>query len=58
MAGASKPKPGSKVRPVKVQDGARKSGGIGTAQHAGPKRASKTPSSGTRGAQLQRKTQP
>jgi hypothetical protein len=58
MAGASKPKRGSKVRAVRAQDGARKGGGINTRKHAGPVRKSKTPPSGTKGAQLQRRIEP
>jgi hypothetical protein len=46
MAGASKPKPGSKVRRVSAQDGAAKGGGINTRKHAGPRRKSKTRASG------------
>jgi hypothetical protein len=57
MAGGTKPTTGSK-RPVKFQDGARKSGGINTPRHAGPGRASKTPPQGIKGAQLQRRQQP
>ena len=58
MAGASKPKPGSKVRRVSAQDGAAKGGGINTRKHAGPRRKSKTRASGAKGAQLQRRLQP
>lgn len=58
MAGASKPPPGSKLRRVGAQDGARKGGGINTRKHAGPARPSKTRPSGTKGAQLQRRLQP
>ena len=57
MAGGSKPKRGSK-RPATLQDGARKGGGVKTQRHAGPGRASKTPPSGTKGAQLQKRQQP
>jgi hypothetical protein len=58
MAGASKPKPGSKVRRVSAQDGAAKGDGINTRKHAGPGRKSKTRASGAKGAQLQRRLQP
>jgi hypothetical protein len=40
MAGASKPKPGSKVRRVSAQDGAAKGGGINTRKHAAAAAAS------------------
>jgi hypothetical protein len=42
MAGGTKPLPASKVKNTS-QDGAHKGGGVNTARHAGPKRASKTP---------------
>jgi hypothetical protein len=57
MAGSSKPPPGSK-RADRSQDGAHKGGGIKTRKHAGPTRASKTPPSGVKGAQLQKRMQP
>jgi hypothetical protein len=57
MAGGTKPRPGTRS-PEKFQDGAKKSGGIGTARHAGPGRPSKPRPRGTKGAQLQRRTQP
>ena len=57
MAGGTKPTQGSK-RVANAQDGKRKSGGINTPKHAGPGRKSKTPPTGTRGAQLQRRQQP
>jgi hypothetical protein len=57
MKGGTKPKPGSK-KPDNAQDGAHKGGGINTPKHAGPTRASKTPPSGVKGAQLQRRQQP
>lgn len=57
MAGGTKPTQGSK-RVANAQDGKRKSGGINTPKHAGPTRKSKTPPTGTRGAQLQRRQQP
>jgi hypothetical protein len=57
MAGGSKPRRNVK-RADKYQDGARKGGGMNTRRHAGPGRASKTPPTGTKGAQLQRRMQP
>lgn len=57
MKWGTKPKPGSK-KPDSAQDGARKGGGANTPKHAGPIRASKTPPSGTKGRQLQRRQQP
>src|SRR5438477_335988 len=54
MAGGTKPAPRTR-KAEKFQDGGKKSGGIGTAKHAGPKRASKTPPRGTKGSQLQRR---
>jgi hypothetical protein len=57
MKGGTKPRPGT--RPAeKFQDGAKKSGGANTTRHAGPKRASKTISIGTRGAQLEKRFRP
>jgi hypothetical protein len=57
MAGGSKPKAGSKQRDTS-QDGAHKGGGMNAQKHAGPGRPSKTPPKGTKGSQLQRRTQP
>jgi hypothetical protein len=57
MAGGTKPAPHT-AKAEKYQDGAKKSGGIRATKHAGPKRASKTPPQGTKGAQLQRRLQP
>jgi len=57
MAGGTKPAPHT-AKAEKYQDGAKKSGGITATKHAGPKRTSKTPPQGTKGAQLQRRLQP
>jgi hypothetical protein len=57
MAGGTKPAPHAR-KANKYKDGAKKSGGIGTTKHAGPKRASKPPPQGTKGSQLQRRLQP
>ena len=57
MKGGSKPRPGTKSA-EKFQDGAKKSGGVNTTRHAGPKRASKTPPTGTKGAQLEGRNHP
>jgi len=57
MPGGTKPPPASKAKNTS-QDGAHKGGGLNTARHAGPKRASKTPSKGTKGSQLQRRARP
>src|SRR5437762_12386081 len=57
MAGGTKPAPHTR-KAEKFQDWAKKSGGIGTTKHAGPKRASKTPPRGTKGSQVQRRLQP
>ena len=43
MAGGTKPAPGTR-KAERFQDGVKKSGGIRTTKHAGPKRTSKTPS--------------
>ena len=52
-------KPAPRTRKAeKFQDGAKKSGGIGTTKHAGPKRASKPWPRGIKGSQLQRPLQP
>jgi hypothetical protein len=57
MTGGTKPTPGTK-RAERFQDGAKKSGEVGAAKHAGPDRASKPKPQGTKGAQLQRRRQP
>ena len=57
MAGGTKPARHTR-KAEKFQDGAKKSGGIKTTKHAGPKRASKTPAQGTKGSQLHRRLQP
>jgi hypothetical protein len=52
-------KPASGARPgEKYQDGARKGGGTNTNRHAGPGRTSKMRATGTKGAQLQKRTRP
>src|SRR5204863_8218131 len=43
MAGGTKPAPRTR-KAERFQDGAKKSGGIRTTKHAGPRRTSKTPS--------------
>jgi hypothetical protein len=57
MAGGTKPLLRTR-KPESYKDGARKRGGIGVKRHAGPQRASKTPSSGVKGAQLQKRGSP
>jgi hypothetical protein len=57
MAGASKARVGTR-KAEKFKDGLKKSGGVKTQRHAGPGRASKTPPTGTRGSQLQKRLQP
>lgn len=57
MAGGTKPMSGTK-RAEKFQDGAKKSGSVGTTRHAGPGRASKPRPVGTKGSQLERRTRP
>ena len=57
MSGGTKPPVGAK-RAEKFKDGLKKGGGINATRHAGPGRASKTPPSGTKGAQLQKRAQP
>jgi hypothetical protein len=57
MSGGTKPTPHTR-RAAKYQDGAKKGGGVKTAKHAGPGRASKTSPQGTNGRQLQRRAQP
>jgi hypothetical protein len=57
MAGGSKPRVGTR-KAEKFKDGLKKSGGVKTQRHAGPGRASKTPPTGTRGSQLQKRLQP
>ena len=57
MRGGTKPRVGIK-RAEKFKDGLKKSGGINTQRHAGPGRSSKTPPSGTKGSQLQKRAQP
>jgi hypothetical protein len=56
MAGATKPKPGSK-RKNAWQDGAKK-GGSKTERHVGPGHASKPVPQGTKGSTLRRRMQP
>ena len=53
----TKPAPHTR-KAEKYQDDAKKSGGIGTRKHAGPKRASKAPPQGMKRSQLQRRLQP
>jgi hypothetical protein len=55
MAGGTKPRT---RKAEKFQDGAKKSGGLRTIQHAGPQRASKPRPRGIEGSQLQRRLQP
>jgi hypothetical protein len=55
VRGSSKPSRGSK-RPDTSQDGAHKGGGINALRHGGPKRPSKTPPTGVKGSQLQKRT--
>ena len=57
MVGGTKPAPRTR-KAEKFQDGAKKSGGIRTTKHAGPKRASKPRPRGLKGSQLQRRLQP
>lgn len=57
MSGGTKPTPGTK-RAEKFRDGAKTSGGVGAATHAGPGRGSKPKPQGTKGSQLQRRSQP
>ena len=57
MTGGTKPRVGTK-RAEKFKDGLKKSGGIKTQRPAGPSRSSKTPPTGTKGSQLQKRTQP
>jgi hypothetical protein len=57
MAGGTKPAPRTR-KAEKFQDGAKKSGGLRTTQHAGPQRASKPRPRGIKGSQLQRRLQP
>ena len=57
MAGGTKPRIGTK-RAEKFKDGLSKAGGINTQRHAGPGRASKTRSTGVKGAQLQKRARP
>jgi hypothetical protein len=57
MVGGTKPGPHTR-KAAKFQDGAKKSGGIGTREHAGPQRASKPRPRGIKGSQLQRRLQP
>ena len=56
MAGGTKPSPGTR-RAERFKAGAKTSGGIGSRPHAGPTRASKRRPIGTKGIQLQRRTQ-
>jgi hypothetical protein len=57
MVGGTKPGPLTR-KAAKFQDGAKKSGGLRTTEHAGPKRASKPRPRGIKGSQLQRRLQP
>jgi hypothetical protein len=57
MAGGTKPLIGTR-KAEKFKDGLKKSGGVKTQRHAGPGRASKTRSTGTKGQQLQKRLQP
>ena len=57
MKGGTKPRTYTK-QAEKFQDGAKKSGGMKTTRHAGPKRASKTAPSGTKGLQLEKRSHP
>ena len=57
MAGGTKPSTGAR-KAEKFKDGLKKSGGVKTQKHAGPGRASKTPPTGTKGSQLQKRQQP
>jgi hypothetical protein len=51
---ATKPRPGTRKAEA-FKDGQKKSGGVRTTRQAGPGRASKTASSGVKGAQLQKR---
>ena len=57
MAGGTKPQVGTR-RAEKFRDGLKKAGSLSTLPHAGPERASKTRSSGIKGAQLPKRAQP
>jgi hypothetical protein len=57
MARGTKPAPHTR-KAEKFQDGVKKCGGIRATEHAGSKRASKTPAQGTKGSQLHRRLQP
>jgi hypothetical protein len=57
MAGGTKPSIGTR-RAERFKDGLKKAGGIKTQRHAGPGRASKTPPTGVKGSQLQKRAQP
>lgn len=57
MAGGTKPSAGTR-KAEKFKDGLKKSGSVNTQKHAGPGRDSKTPSSGVKGSQLQKRQQP
>jgi len=57
MKGGTKPRRSTKSA-EKFQDGAKKSAGVNTTHHAGPKRASKSAPTGTKGAQLQARNHP
>jgi hypothetical protein len=57
MTGGTKPLAGTK-KAEKFKDGLKKAGGAKTQRQAGPGRASKSPSTGIKGSQLQRRLQP
>ena len=57
MKGGTKPRRSTKSA-EKFQDGAKKSGGVNTMRHAGPKRKSKKPPTGTKDAQLEGRNHP
>jgi hypothetical protein len=56
-SGGTKPGTG-KRRAERYQDGMRKGGGVNTQRHAGPGRRSKTPPTGVRGRQLEKRLKP
>jgi len=57
MADGTKPRVGTR-KAERFKDGLKKSGGAKSQRHAGRGRASKTPPTGTRGSQLQKRLQP
>jgi hypothetical protein len=57
MAGGTKPRVGAR-KAEEYKDGLKKSGGAKTQRHAVPGRTSKTPPSGVKGSQLQKRLQP